>query len=240
MRTGLHRFLLAVGLVVGVCVAIGAGSTLAAPRTPKAGSIQGFISAARNPMVPPGGTVAGKGYSYYLGRLLQIGYGVSSGAPPSCTVISVGGRRVAVLAAGAVRLTGATTCSEPAGRVLYVGGPAGSCSTLEGDHTGFGTTSVELVKCAHKALGGFAHLARRVTLDGRLTHSVLTATGVFSVPKVVQGGLCSSPCVAAPTAHAAGYGFGLLLRGLSKGTHVIHFTIGPPANASLTYTIHVS
>jgi len=68
----------------------------------------------------------------------------------------------------------------------------------------------------------------------------VTATGVFYVPKVVSGGLCRSPCVAAPTAHAAGYGDGVLLSGLSKGSHVIRYPMGAPSTASFTFTIHVS
>ena len=144
------------------------------------------------------------------------------------------GQRVAML-----RSTGgAVTCSEPAGRALSVGGPAWTCSTLQGDHAGFGTTPADLEKCARSNfkhdLAGVSH---SVTLDGRPTRQVLIASGVFYVPKVVRGGLCSSPCVAAPTAHAAGYGYEVLLSGLSKGTHIIDFKVA--SFAATVYTIDV-
>jgi hypothetical protein len=190
--------------------------------------------------VPATGTLAGKDYAFYLERMLQFGYATSSSAPSYCTVVSVGGQDVTWVEATGASHQGAITCSQPAGRGLYVGGPAGNCSTLTEDHSGFSTTSAELEKWARSKFESFASVPHGVTLDGRLMRSVVTATGVFYVPKVVSDGLCTFPCVAAPTAHAAGYGSGLLLNGLSKGTHVIHFTIGAPDNVSVTFTIHVS
>jgi hypothetical protein len=201
----------------------------------------GSSKTSANNAVPVTGTVAGKGYAYWLEHVLQHEYATSSRTPPSpsCSVVSVGGQRVAWLSSSTP--SGAVTCSEPEDRGLYVEGPVGNCSTLTEDHTGFGTTSAELEQCARsnfeKAFAGVSH---SVTLDGRLMRSVVTATGVFYVPKVVSGGLCSFPCLAAPTAHAAGYGYGLLLSELSKGTHVIHVTIGASYNVSVTFTIHVS
>jgi len=128
----LLRASLALGLTLGLCVFIGSDSTLAAPQTPKAGPIQVLLAAAGNPVVPPGGTVAGKGYGYWLARSLQIAYATSPGAPPSCTVVSVGGQRVALLTAGNSGISGAITCSEPAGRALYWGGAGGEVLDSEG------------------------------------------------------------------------------------------------------------
>ena len=55
----------------------------------------------------------------------------------------------------------------------------------------------------------------------------------------VFAGAVGLSCVPAP-AYAAGYGAGVLLSGLSKGTHIIHHTVSAPFNVSVTYTIHVS
>ncbi|MGO8907338.1 MAG: hypothetical protein ACLQMH_17195 [Solirubrobacteraceae bacterium] len=200
----------------------------------------GSSKTSANNAVPATGTVAGKGYAYWLEHVLQHEYATtSSRTPPFCSVVSVGGQRVAWL--GFDVPSGAVTCSEPEDRGLYVEGLWGNCSTLTEDHSGFSTTSAELEKCARSNFEkDFAGVSHGVTLDGRLMRSVVTATGVFYVPKVVSGGLCSYPCLAEPTAHAAGYGSGLLLSELSKGTHVIHITTGAPDNVSVTFTIHVS
>ncbi len=51
---------------------------------------------------------------------------------------------------------------------------------------------------------------------------------------------CRNTSSPSPAAYAAGYGAGVLLSGLSKGTHIIHHTVSVPSNVSVTYTIHVS
>ena len=79
-----------------------------------------------------------------------------------------------------------------------------------------------------------------VTLDGHPTRAVAAATGTYYVPKAVSGGLCGLSCVPVPGAYAAGYGAGVLLSGLAKGTHIIHHTVSAPFNVSVTYIIHVS
>lgn len=227
----LASFTVALALLAGC----GGGTTTTATTSPSTSST------SASTVVPATGTVAGKDYAFWLKHMLQVGYATNSSAPPFCTVVSVGGQDVTWLGTGSSGTSGSTTCSQPAGRGLYVGGPAGNCSTLQGDHSGFGTTSADLQKCARGDFeSAFASVSHGVTLDGRLMPSVVTSTGVFYVPKVVSEGLCSSPCVAAPTAHAAGYGSGLLLSRLSNGTHVIHFAIGAPDNVSVTFTIHVS
>jgi len=63
------------------------------------------------------------------------------------------------------------------------------------------------------------------------------STGTYYVPKILSGGLCGLGCVPAPSAYAAGYGAGVLLSGLSKGTHIIHHTVSAPFNVSVIYTI---
>jgi hypothetical protein len=131
------------------------------------------------------------------------------------------------------------TCSEPAGRVLYVAELFTVCSTLEG-LPGFDTPPAGLETCARSDFAsGTKGASYSVTLDGHPTRAVVGTTGTYYVPKVVSGGLCGLSCVPAP-AYAAGYGAEVLLNGLSKGTHIIHHTMSAPFNVSVTHTIHVN
>jgi hypothetical protein len=190
-------------------------------------------------VVPSGGTAAGKSYAYWLERVQLVGF-EGPFTPPSCVVVSAGGQRVALLFAHRPGRSLSITCSEPAGRSLYVAELFTVCSTLEG-LPGFGMPPAELETCARSdfASGTPKGVSYGVTLDGHPTRAVVGATGTYYVPKVVSGGLCGLACVPAP-AYAAGYGAGVLLSGLSKGTHIIHQTVSAPFNANVTYTIHVS
>jgi hypothetical protein len=190
-------------------------------------------------VVPPGGTVAGNGYAYWLKRVQLIGF-EGPFTPPSCVVVSAGGQRVALLFAHRPGHSLSITCSEPAGRDLYVAELFTVCSTLEG-LPGFGMPPAELDKCARSDFAsGTRGASYGVTLDGHPTRAVVGATGTYYVPKVVSGGICGLSCLPASSAYAAGYGAGVLLSGLSKGTHIIHHTVSAPFNVSVTYTIHVS
>ncbi len=190
-------------------------------------------------VVSPGGTVAGNGYAYWLKRVQLIGF-EGPFTPPSCVVVSAGGQRVALLFAHRPGHSLSITCSEPAGRDLYVAELFTVCSTLEG-LPGFGMPPAELDKCARSDFAsGTRGASYGVTLDGHPTRAVMGATGTYYVPKVVSGGICDLSCLPASSAYAAGYGAGVLLSGLSKGTHIIHHTVSAPFNVSVTYTIHVS
>jgi hypothetical protein len=210
-------------------------------------------------VVPAGGKVAGKGYAYYFKRLQQL-IAPSTRPLPSCSTVTVGGQKVAML-----NLNGVTaTCSEPAGRAIYVAVLSNTCSTQRGFHGGLappslwsnqgsGTSDADLVKCAATALacapgaqvnptapGCWAVPAGPVTLpsaalDGHPVNlrPLVIATGVFFVPKSLGG-----------PARAAAYGVGVLLRGLSKGTHTIQIDVkppaGPPGGAKSTVKVHVA
>jgi hypothetical protein len=52
--------------------------------------------AATSPVVPAGGKVAGKGYAYYFRRLQQL-IAASTRPIPSCSTVTVGGQKVAML-----------------------------------------------------------------------------------------------------------------------------------------------
>jgi hypothetical protein len=208
------RSLRIVGLVVVV-----AGLVLGAAQA-------GSGLAATSPVVPVGGKVAGKGYAYYLKQVWLTNFGASA-LPPSCSTLTVGGQKVAVL-----RLPPkADTCNEPAGRAIYVHEVTFECSTLKGDHNGFGTTNADLVKCAKDFIN--SKVTYSATLDGQTVdlHALDAATGEFFVPKVVGQ--------SAPTARSAAYGPGILLLGLSKGTHTIVSKANIPGVEKVNSTLKV-
>jgi hypothetical protein len=182
--------------------------------------------AATSPIVPVGGKVAGKGYAYYLKRVWLLNF---AGSPPSsCSALSVGGQKVALLRTSMK----SATCNEPAGRAIYVHELTNECSTLKGDHPGFGTTNADLMKCAKSFFNG--PVTYSATLDGQTVdlHALLAATGEFFVAKVVGQ--------SAPTARSAAYGPGIMLLGLSKGTHTIYSTASGPGGVDhSTLTVHV-
>jgi hypothetical protein len=186
--------------------------------------------AATSPVVPAGGKVAGHGYAYYLKRVWLMRF-ASPGPAPSCAAFSVGGEKVALLRPPP--MSGATaTCNEPAGRAMYVHQVTNECSTLKGDHKGFGTTNADLVKCA-KSLFKKPGVSFSATLDGLPVnlHALVASTGEFFVPKVVGQ--------SASTARSAAYGPSILLRALSKGTHTIEFKTNIPGVITVDSTLEV-
>jgi hypothetical protein len=204
--------------------------------------------AATSPVVPAGGKVAGKGYAYYLKRLELIAIAnngrlanngpitsISGLAAQSCPTVTVGGQKVAMLNDGSGTAVASPrrtlTCSEPAGRAIYVYVSSNMCSTLRGFQPTRGKTpsDADLVKCAPLLFPQGP--TPSATLDGHPVNlpPLVTATGVFFVPKSMGG-----------PARAAAYGLGVLLRGLSKGTHTIQTNSGPPPRPKVTLKVHVA
>jgi len=232
LRSAAGTFLAATvaGLVL---VAVFGSAASAGPRS-------GRVATAGNPVVPAGGTVAGKGYAYWLERSWRVYITVKTPAP--CLTVSVGGARVAMLLGPPNSLSGSSTCSEPAGRAMYVPQVSWVCSTVKED-LGTGATPADLEKCARGRFeSGTIGVPSRDVLDGHPIdwHKLVTATDAFYVSKPVSA-IVNAP---APAAYVAAYGSGLLLRDLPKGTHTIHFTMAAAQNGgqsvNLTYTIHVS
>lgn len=190
------------------------------------------LAASSCPVVPRGGKVAGQGYSYFLRRTWLRLLASSHYPPPLCQTLTVGGtQHVALLVGGVAN----TVCAEPAGRPIYATQLASECDSLKGDHTGlngkhYPATPAGLEKCA-RTFPGFDYT---LSLDGHPINldKLVTATGAFWVPKLVTPN-------GVRKAHAAVYGGGLLLRGLSKGTHrlVRHYT---SPQKTLTFTIKVT
>jgi hypothetical protein len=199
-------------------------------------SVGSVALAAGGSVVAPGGKVAGKSYSYWLERTWQVAIAAPSPPGPKvCQNLKVNGKRVAMLEGGyypqgpALRYT----CSEPSGRPMYVAEPSDECSTLQGDHDGYGTTRTELERCARAMFQG--HFGATL-VDGRRVanfQKFITATGLYPVH-------AARPNVLGTTGvngQSAAYGYGLLLKGFAKGTHTV-VVIGN--NSKATFTLHVS
>lgn len=168
----------------------------------------GAAAAAPSHVVPPNGKLAGRGYSYYLERAWKVFFG----APGPCQTATVGGVRVAV-----VNPSDGPSCNEPAGRPVYVSGPSAECSTLPGDHNGFGKSASQLRRCARAEL---KNSVVHAWLDGHQVPnfaSFITTTNAFAfrLPKN------RFPGVKQRKGRSAAYGYGLLLTGLTKGNHTV-------------------
>ena len=137
-----HHHAIAGTVIVFVIVLAAAAQAAAGPR-----------------VVPPSGKVAGGGYAYWLGVKEQVFFSSPPTGPKQCGTQRGADGPVAFLFAG----SGHTTCAEPAGRPIYVSGISNECSTLHGDHSGFGTSPTQLGRCARAGLKGLTGTA---TVDG--------------------------------------------------------------------------
>lgn len=188
-----------------------------------------------NNVVPPNGKVAGHGYAYWLQRSWQATF---SASPPAdaCKSLTSNGQRVGYLTLKTLATgTYKYTCSEPAGRPMYVVELSSECSTFKGDHGKFGTSDKQLKRCARAELKGAKDTT---TIDGRSVNvsKLVTATGAYAVhsPKNNPFGLPPGK------GRSAAYGPGLLLTGFAKGTHIIHNRwSGGTSKWDITWTVHV-
>jgi hypothetical protein len=190
-------------------------------------------------VVPPRGKVAGQGYTYWLERFWQNLFASGRLIPKPCQTLTVGGQRVALLTAGTFWPGPYShTCSEPAGRPIYLQAVTDECSTFRTDHNGFGTTPSQLKRCAR---AGYVVTKAGVWVDGsRVGHfkRFITATGVYPVHVPTHNQFS----IKRHSGRSAAYGSGLLLSGLSKGTHTIWVNGDIPSahlQIAFAYTVHV-
>jgi hypothetical protein len=207
--------------VAGVTLALGLGTAA--------------FATTGNHVVPSGGKVAGAGYGSWLKREWQLQF---ANTPPykACQTMTVNGHKVGYLGIKSIApATTSYTCREPAGRPLYVIELSAECSTFHGDHLTLGTSDSQLKRCARTEFRQGTP-AQTATIDG---HSVdvsklVAATGAFSVHNA-KGNFVKST---KQLGRSAAYGWGLLVTGLAKGTHVIHSVarITQPVSAKWAYT----
>ena len=125
----------------------------------------------------------------------------------------------------------------PAEEPIYVHGISNECSTVHGDHAGFGTSASQLERCARK---GFKGLHGSASIDGM---PVVNYRQLISAAAVVEARVPTHNAfhLAQQRLRSAAYGEGLLLRGLTPGTHTIvvkSFT--PGGNQQRKFVVHVS
>jgi hypothetical protein len=196
----------------------------------------GALAAGATNAVPVTGQVAGHGYGYWLQRNWQAIFGSSAAASP-CRSLTANGRRVAYLTIKTLGPgTHHYTCTVPAGRPLYVNELSAECSTFKGDHGNFGTSASQLKQCARALFKG-AKATGTVDRQSVNLNKLIATTGVYPVriPKNSAFGLPPGK------GRSAAHGFGLLLTGFPKGTHIIHSraSIGG-SKFDTTYTVHAN
>ena len=200
-----------------------------------AGSAGGVARAADpGAVVGPGGKVAGQGYPYWLGVADQIFF-TDGGTPPLCQTLHVHGQAVEFL--DGVDTDQQITCTVPAQEPIYVHGVANECSTVHGDHTGFGTSARQLEQCARK---GFKGVHGTASVDGAPVADypeLISAAAVVDARLPKHNGFHLAP----QRMRSADYGEGLLLSGLTAGRHTIVVkSFSPDGSQQRTFVINVS
>ncbi len=176
-----------------------------------------------------------------MGKSWQVIFESPAKHPDTCATVTVGGQQVAMVWAA---ITGPgtfkQTCSEPAGRPIYLQHVADECSTFKGDHGSYRTSDAQLKKCAKHE---FRNATGKTIVDGqRVPHinSYISASGAYAIDLSQNHNYFGYKKM---HGRSAAYGYGVLLTGLSKGTHkiVAEGTIPSPPrfHVKVTYTIHV-
>ena len=203
-------------------------------------SVTAGASATSSPVVPPRGTVAGKGYAYWQERFWQNLFASGRPTPNPCQTLTAGGQRVALVTVGVAGPgPDSNTCRVPAGRPVYLQAVTNECSTFKTDHNGFGTSPSDLRRCARTNFNQVKNIG--AWIDGRAVqhfNRFVTATGVYPVHVPRNNGFS----ITRRNGRSAAYGLGLLLDGLSKGIHTIWFNGSVPSahiHGDYTYTLHV-
>ena len=195
------------------------------------------MASAQQPpnVVPSRGEVAGHGYAYWMERHWQFAFAMSKSSAQSrnhCQSLTANGKQVAFLIGAS---TGTHSCSESLGLPIYINLVSADCATYSGQHTGFGTSDKQLALCSKHYFAGVGTIS--ASIDGKAVNvkTLVAGTGGFPV-HAVAGNVLG---VTAGPGRAAAYGVGLLLAGLSKGTHTIH-CVAPSVEANVTWAVHVS
>jgi hypothetical protein len=166
-------------------------------------------AAGGSPVVPPGGTVAGHGYGYWLAAADRVFFAYG-GSPPPCQTLHADGQAVEFL--DGVDTDQQINYSVPTGEPIYVHGISNECSTIKGDHNGFGTSPAQLERCARKGFkgdGGTAWLDGVKVANYRRLIAATNAVEIH-VPKH------NSFYIPGQSATSAGYGEGTAATGSGR------------------------
>jgi hypothetical protein len=128
-------------------------------------------------VVPAGGAVAGHGCASWLAAANRIFF-ADGGSPPLRQTLHATGQAVEFL--DGVDTDQQIKCSASPGEPIYLHGIGDECSTIKGDHNGFGTSPAQLVRCARKGLlRGLAAGSHRIRVKSITTGG--SQTRVFLV-----------------------------------------------------------
>jgi hypothetical protein len=192
-------------------------------------------AAATNVVVGPAGAAAGGGYAHWLAVKERLFFDTPAPGPKVCGTQQGPSGQIAFLIGGG-RERHQFACGEPSGRPIYVDGLTNECSTLPGDHNGFGTSAAQLARCARE---GFKGLSATAVLDGARVVNyrqliVTTPVITFHLPAGNPFGIKPQ------NGRSVAYGEGLLLSGLSTGTHTVRIIEHlPQGSNTVTYTVPV-
>jgi hypothetical protein len=202
-------------------------------------------------VVPVSGTVDGGGYAHWLRVDWQAGFSQLVTQASSCSTLTADGHTIGFIYP-ADNPTGSATCTEPAGRPIYVGEATNECSTFPGNHGTLGpddgkatlTATDRLPGCAKD---GFHLISMSASVDGHPVDlaALVTTTGVFAINAVLNNQIGLEDQTGRQETgpgYAAATGAGILLTALSNGTHTVHvqsdFSGGPKSD--YTFTLHVA
>jgi hypothetical protein len=178
-----------------------------------AGSSGAFASASSS-VVPPSGSAAGGNYAYWLKQTWERYFSVAGG-PGAC--------QTAPSATASVTLAedisgGKSSCNVPAGQPAFVNELGMECSSIPGQHNGYGTSTSALQQCARakvqSALISVYIDGKRLSDFGKYYWKSTKAFTTSVAPNRFPGFNGSS-------ATAAAWGWSLLFKSLPKGTHTI-------------------
>jgi hypothetical protein len=196
-------------------------------------------AASNNAVVGPAGKAAGGGYAHWLAVRNRLLFTTPASGSPVCST-QHGPRGVIAFLAGGGRGKPEFSCNEPVGRPIYIAGLTNECSTIKGDHKGYGTSDAQLRRCARHGYKGLSASAR---LDGApvTDYHKLIATApaiAFRLSKNNPFGLKPQ------SGRSVAYGEGLLLSDLRAGTHTVRIseTFPAPNQGSdniVTYRLHI-
>lgn len=164
-----------------------------------------------NQVVPSTGGVAGHDYAYWLKQDWKFYFA----SPSNCRSMTVGGQTVYLAESIG---GGSSTCHFPSGHPIFINSLSTECSTIPGQHDGWGTSRSQLQKCSRtvteRALITEWLDGQRVPDFGKTFWKTVTQFRVH-VPagrfKGFKGG----------QVRAAAWGWSLLLKQLPKGRHTV-------------------
>jgi hypothetical protein len=135
--------------------------------------------------------------------------------PKACTTATIGGERVSLVTNFR---SGNSSCTVSANQPIYVNEYTNMCSTIPGEHNGFGTAPVDIRNCTYT----ISHVLISVWLDKHNIGNVFGRSfwvGTPAFPVTLAAGRFEG--VSDRNVTAAVWGWTLLLKKLPKGKHTL-------------------